>query len=303
MELDIFNPDSLKIGDIILFDLFADQNNQMKLIASNGDIFDDNLELKLKNLEPIFIKKADNFELTKSTLKLHIRQNKDSTLNSLELLYMVSSKFYEKFYNSSDDKIDMECVNSIVSSILLLLRYNDKFSNEAMNYFVKEHTLSTHSLQVCIYSLRLGMLLKLDENDLILLGIASFLHDIGYKKLPFDPIEKDNKLNDEEFSIMKKHTLYGVEILEKNNIKNPLILNGIKNHHERCNGSGYPNGLKNNKIDSLSSIIAICDTFEALTNSRKHYKQRYKTFQALKLMLESSEFNVAYLKTAIASLK
>lgn len=300
-DFEIFSLDSLKIGDSILYDLYISIDGSLKLVSHSLALLDEDLKSKLNQHKALYIKKDEKLTINKNNIKHLIRQKKDNTKEALEVLYGVSDLFFDKFYKDKDDKLDVECMKSIVSSTILLLRYNERFINETMAFFIKEHTLSSHSLQVCIYSLRLGMLLKLSEEELVLLGIASLVHDIGYKKLPFDAIEKNEIFSDEEFELMKDHTNTAVDILLKNGIKNKTILDGVKNHHERYDGSGYPNALEKHQIDKCSSIIAISDTFEALTNHRS-YKKKLETFKALKLMVQDEKYNKSYLKVAIASL-
>lgn len=301
-EFKTFSLNGSKIGDTILNDIYAKNNDGIKLVATNGASYSQELIEKLKTYTTLLIKEDDYLEINKENLKVLIRQNKDNTSNSLEVLYKISDLFFDKFLISSEDKIELDCAKSIVASTILLLKYNDKFLQEAMSLFTKEHTLSTHSLQVCIYSLKLGLLLHLNDEELIILGLAAFLHDVGYKKLTFNPISKKNILTQNELKELHAHPIFSIEILYKNGIKEPLILNAVKNHHERYDGSGYPHKLTKEKIDKLSAIIAICDTFEAMT-SHRNYKKKIATFEALRIMLQDGLFNQSYLRVAITSLK
>jgi hypothetical protein len=103
------------------------------------------------------------------------------------------------------------------------------------------------------------------------LYIAGMLHDIGKIGIPEAILNKKGRLTEEEFNIMKKHTLKGVEILK------PLAefrdcMDGVKYHHERYDGKGYPEGLKGDEIPLIAAIIAAADTFDAITTDRPYRK-------------------------------
>lgn len=103
------------------------------------------------------------------------------------------------------------------------------------------------------------------------LYIASILHDIGKIGIPEALLNKTNRLTDEEFELMKKHSVFGVEILKPlSELKESL--NGVKYHHERYDGTGYPEGLKGDEIPLIATIIAVADTFDAMITDRPYRK-------------------------------
>ena len=103
------------------------------------------------------------------------------------------------------------------------------------------------------------------------LYIASLLHDIGKIGIPEDILKKKGKLTPEEFLIMREHTLRGAEIL-KPITEFEECLKGVKYHHERYDGTGYPEGLKGEEIPLSAAIIAVADTFDAMTTDRSYRK-------------------------------
>lgn len=103
------------------------------------------------------------------------------------------------------------------------------------------------------------------------LYVAGLLHDIGKIAIPEAILNKTGKLTPEEFDIMKQHTLRGVEILQPlSELKDSL--DGVKYHHERYDGKGYPDGLKGDEIPMVAAIIAVADTFDAMTSDRPYRK-------------------------------
>ena len=121
-------------------------------------------------------------------------------------------------------------------------------------------------------------------NDLIL---ASHLHDIGTVAIPDAVMMKQGKLNEEERELIKKHVLIGEEICKPMQNRRG-IAQIIRHHHERWDGSGYPDGLIGESIPKLAQIFQILDIYEALTSQRP-YKQAYSPQEALKIIKEEAE--------------
>ena len=141
----------------------------------------------------------------------------------------------------------------------------------------------THSINVTIYALSLGAFLNFKPNELSVLGEAALLHDLGKSKIDPAIINKDGKLTDEEFKEMKKHPELGYGIGLKLGIKNRQVLEGIRLHHEKMDGTGYPFKMRGESIPYYARIIGICDIFDAMT-SRRSYKKPMTSFEALLLM-------------------
>lgn len=124
-----------------------------------------------------------------------------------------------------------------------------------------------HSVNVALICYVFGKWLDFSDEDLNLLTLCGILHDIGKLKIPDKIIGKPDKLTNEEYKIVKTHTLEGYNILK------PLPLNEhIKNaalmHHERCDGTGYPLGLTGDRIDKFAKIVSIADVYDAMTSAR-----------------------------------
>ena len=126
-----------------------------------------------------------------------------------------------------------------------------------------------HTKRVMDYSLIIARSLKLPEKDMSRLKLASILHDIGKIGVRDDILLCQRKLTDEEFEAIKKHPLYGEEILLPIKYMKESIP-GIKYHHERYDGKGYPDGLKGDAIDVIARIIAVADSFDAMTSNRPY---------------------------------
>lgn len=124
-----------------------------------------------------------------------------------------------------------------------------------------------HSINVALISNILGRWLGFSEEDMKILTVAGLLHDIGKSKIPESILNKPGKLSVSEFEIIKNHPIYGHNLLKKRGL-DKRITNATLQHHERCDGSGYPNGLKATEIDDFAKIVAIADVYDAMTASR-----------------------------------
>ncbi len=128
-----------------------------------------------------------------------------------------------------------------------------------------------HTKRVTTYSLAIGEQLSLEPDEMRLLKLAAILHDIGKIGVEDRILRKTDKLNEEEYDQMKQHTLMGAEII--GHIKQLHgIIPGLKYHHEKLDGKGYPEGLANDYIPLIAKIVAVADTFDAMTSDRPYRK-------------------------------
>ncbi|WP_455220746.1 HD-GYP domain-containing protein [Kaarinaea lacus] len=144
----------------------------------------------------------------------------------------------------------------------------------------RDEYTSIHSLNVCILSLFFGRSLGMNTQQLNELGLGALLHDIGKLRVPLEILNKPDRLTDEEYEVIKRHTLLGFDLLKNtdNISKDSLVV--IKNHHERVDGHGYPDGLQSFSIDLYSRIVKIVDVYDAVT-SKRVYNQNVTPYHAL----------------------
>ena len=133
----------------------------------------------------------------------------------------------------------------------------------------KDHTTHDHLQRVQIYALELGKKMELNEDQLQALRAASILHDIGKLAVPEHIISKPGKLTAEEFEKMKIHPVVGAEILAR--VQFPYdVVPIVRAHHERWNGTGYPDGLKGEEIPIGARILSVVDCLDALASDRQY---------------------------------
>ena len=153
----------------------------------------------------------------------------------------------------------------------------------------KDPETNAHTQRVAYYCKLLARVYGLDENLQDIIFYASPFHDLGKIGIPDKILLKPGKLDDDEFSIMKNHAKIGYEILKGSKSKY-LKAGGViaYNHHEKYDGTGYPNGLKGENIPIFGRITAIADVFDALTSSRP-YKKAWSLEEAFDFLIREKE--------------
>ena len=131
----------------------------------------------------------------------------------------------------------------------------------------RDDNTSSHSLNVTKYSMLLGEKLGLDEEKLRALSQGALLHDLGKIGIPDDILKKPGYLDESEFEVIKKHPLLTSDILDTLETSDHFAAIA-RSHHERWDGSGYPDGLNGEDIPLLARIVAIADAWDAMTSNR-----------------------------------
>ncbi|CAI6082165.1 HD-GYP domain-containing protein [Cohnella sp. JJ-181] len=130
-----------------------------------------------------------------------------------------------------------------------------------------------HSVQVGMLCFYMAKWLDWSEDDQIRMGMAGFLHDIGKSRLPEDIIKKSGKLTDEEFEEIKKHPLHSYQILTDSYADADIAVAALQ-HHERRDGTGYPERLRDESIQPMSRVVAIADIYSAMSSDRVYQQKR-----------------------------
>ena len=159
-----------------------------------------------------------------------------------------------------------------------------------------------HSERVAAFGVRLGRYLGLDAKTLAVIELSALLHDVGKIGVPDAILNKPGKLTESEFKEMRMHPVHGARILSKiQNEKISNLLPGVKYHHERWDGKGYPEGLKGEEIPLLGRVLGVADFLDALTSTRS-YREGCLTLDEAVLMvqdLSGQAFDPAVAKAAV----
>ena len=151
-----------------------------------------------------------------------------------------------------------------------------------------------HSLNVAILCHEFANWMHMPEEEQDILTLAGLLHDVGKMGILGKIIKKAGLLTDEEYELIKQHPQKGYDFLKKHPL-DERIMNAALMHHERCDGSGYPQGLKADEIDDFAKIVAIADYYDALTSARV-YREPHCPFEVFRMLQqERDKFDSTYL--------
>ncbi|MCX8058260.1 MAG: HD domain-containing protein [Spirochaetes bacterium] len=198
-------------------------------------------------------------------------------------------------------------ISITIENIFLYKKINDTYLQTTLALAsaieAKDPYTKGHSQRVTNFSLLIGKLLKLSREDLKIIRLASILHDVGKIGIPENIILKKGPLNDQEFNIMKRHPIIGYNIVKEiEYLKKGLPF--ILSHHEKIDGSGYPMGLKGDKLPLFAKIGAVADSFDAMVSDRP-YRKGLSFEDAAKELKENigKKFDKLIVETFIKGLK
>lgn len=180
-----------------------------------------------------------------------------------------------------------EIVNKVTNNLSLL---SDLLSSVMSTHIVGKSYFHVHSLNVMILSIYFGQALEYDRQTLAELGISALLHDIGMISVPAEIFMKHGKLNAQEMSLVKEHAKRGAEMVKGIEGINERIVEGIFYHHEREDGSGYHQRKNGEQISEFARVIALADSYEALTHPRLFRKALPPDKAMEKILSEGKDF-------------
>lgn len=198
----------------------------------------------------------------------------DKTKNILS-----NARFGKKIVVNEIGEIANEMIDEIVKSNNILGRL--RLIEEDNDYTFQ------HSLDVSMLAVMIGKWLGYSSIELKQISLAGLFHDIGKVKISNDIMYKPCKLTESEFELVKKHTIFGYSILDETIGISKNIAYAALQHHEREDGSGYPLGVKSEKIHEYAKIVAVCDIFDAMTTKRV-YKDKQSPFLVAEHIISSS---------------
>lgn len=259
-------------GMKIAEDIYTNDNN---LIISKETYLTDNIITRLEfySVEELLIVSDDKIIAVESE---HVEQTyftrikRSESFQRFHKAYTNSiSNLKDNFNNIASNEVNPD-VDFLLSEVNNILRHSDtNIDLFHMLHCIRHYDDTTyiHSLNVSLICNIMGRWLNLDKNQLKTITICGLLHDIGKLMIPSEIIKKPAELTDDEFRAIKEHPIEGYRLLRDSDLDSQIKCS-ILMHHERCDGSGYPYGLKKDKIDSYAKLVAIADVYDAMTSAR-----------------------------------
>lgn len=274
---------SLNASEAIPFDLYILINNKQIHYLRAGD------HLTSDKLDKFGSKAPDSFYLKsedRAAYKKYVHEQLNSkSLNPKQKAIMLresSLTLVEELFESPDIKRALEESKEIIAEFVSFMSEEPDAMAHLIGLSSHDFYTYTHSLDVGIYSLGLAQVAKFSQAELREMGEGALFHDIGKRHVSVDIICKDGPLDDVEWAQMKRHPEYGLQLLNDHNVSDAIKACCFE-HHESVAGNGYPQNLSAKEIHPMAKIVALTDTFDALTTQRS-YNKPMKPTQALEFM-------------------
>ena len=191
-------------------------------------------------------------------------------------------------FNNPDSEGFLEATNAVADDLMTAMVENDAVAVDVNALKVCDEYTFKHSVDVGSIAMVIGKTMNLPRENIREIGVAGLLHDLGKSKIPNEILNKPGRLTDEEFAVMKKHSLYGYEmIMDKPGLSQNIKL-GVLQHHEKMGGNGYPMGVAGSKIGLIGRILSVADVYDALVTERP-YKSAFSPRDAVEMIMAMSK--------------
>lgn len=258
------------------------------LLLRSGEVITEKILERLKNLG-----KEDNCVRTYEESYHEIMENEKMPLEIRQRIvedrfgYTELKKSVENFLDivAHAAKAEYEMVESVMEEVarkVRVMNYYDFFRCINVPRGLDEN-MQRHSLNVAFLNGMMGYWMQLPSEEIRILVMAGLLHDIGKTQIPEEILGASRKLTVEEYEVMKQHPVYSYEFLDER--FGDAVRDAVRHHHEKLDGSGYPDGISGNAISKFARITSICDVYDALVSARS-YKEARLPFDILAEMKE-----------------
>ncbi len=242
-------------------------------------------EMRVKeNLIPrqLYLKKTDKAKGMRDVQKAFNKQLKyDIKSNNLQNVKTTVVQLVDEMFSEPSSGV-LEGLSSTVNIIVGEYTNDPEIIKNFWQISDKDYTTAMHSVNVMALAIRYAISQRYNKIKTKLLGLCALLHDVGKTKTDQEILKAPRKLSDEEFAKIKSHPTQGYNLLKRCKFSNSEVKLTALQHHEKLDGSGYPNGLTH--LSEFSRIISILDCFEALTNDDRPYRDSMIPFKALDLI-------------------
>lgn len=233
------------------------------------------------------VEAAGEDEVVSAKAQKKIDQLKVADRTKVKLTESVKKRVQEGIsylYSNTNAEDFADASKSIASDLLKAIDDNDALAVDIGMLKVSDEYTFKHSVDVATMSMVVAKKMGLSETEVYDIGVAGLLHDIGKSKIPNEILNKPGRLTDEEFSVMKQHSVMGYNILKDNAGLKDTIKYAVLQHHEKINGQGYPMGIDGSKMSPFAKILAVVDIYDALVTERP-YKAAFSQRDAVEMLM------------------
>jgi len=238
-----------------------------KLVGEDVELTSGMIErLKQSGISYLYVKDkvADDINV-EEPIPMEVRIEAVQTIQSI---FTTIQAGYQKGERLVSPRVKVDQFRNVFSNLLKAIKESQRTLSLLTEIHNKDSYVFSHSLNVAIYTIALGVKKGYNDQQLADLGMGALLHDIGKMLIPPAILHKPGKLTEEEFMVVQKHPEYGFDLLKKEFEISYLSAHCAFQHHERWDGLGYPRGLKGEEIHPYARLMAVCDVFDAMTSHR-----------------------------------
>lgn len=287
-------PDALEVGYILDEDVYENR----VLLIRKGQVVTDHIKELLQTRKTVKIVR----HVPEESVYLEKDLSDDRIVRLNEQVKTRIKEDVTKLFDDIESDSNASLAQNISDTIV-----NDVLKKDGVGLNLDELKVSDeytfkHSVDVAAGSIILAKYLGLGADNIRDIGTAGVLHDIGKIMIPNEILNKNGKLTDKEFAVIKNHPVYGYQMLSKNQSIAEPIRRAVLYHHEKFCGGGYPSGLKGNEIPLYARVLSVIDVFDALVTERPYHKA-YSVADTLEIMYTMySQFDVEVFQAFLKSL-
>lgn len=218
--------------------------------------------------------------------KLHTEDPSKVTLSASVRARVAEGIQY--IYNNAESEGLADATDSITNDLMDAIENNDAVAIDINALKTSDEYTFKHSVDVATISMILAKQQGLSKQEIYEIGVTGLLHDVGKTKVPLEILNKPGKLDDDEFAVMKQHTVFGYRMIQNRKEFGEPICLGVLQHHEKINGRGYPVGCNASQICPYAKILSVADIYDALVTERP-YKKAFSQRDAVEMIMSMTE--------------
>ena len=268
---------------------------------------EDRIRLQESWVVELFVTEADETKFRhyiESNLSAILLDKAKDSEEKASLAYYCSRGVVADLFDDPRSGESIRRSQALVQNMAEFMLQDESSLSNLMRLMSFDYDTYTHSVNVFVFCLSLAQHRGIKNIEALReLGEGALLHDIGKCRLDPELVAYKGVYTKEQFEQMKLHTVYGYELLEEQKCFSPITLSIVRSHHEKVNGTGYPDGLKGDQINPFIRICAIAEIFDSLTTQRP-YRKASKSFNALEMMKDEiqEEIDPDYFKAFVKML-
>lgn len=282
------NRDGIELGRITSEDLFSRDGS---LLVKGGTIISYELLSKLKKHKVNYVDMLTEISVAHKAPDIISKEDMSDSIGTVKTVFdsVVSPDTVSS--ESAIPADNVELVKKVVSSLIALLDSSEELLYRITEVISADEYTYRHSVNVTILTILTSKAMGYTESEIEEIALGALLHDIGKALVPSELLKKKGRLTDEEQLIMKDHPELGYQLVKEMDTIPESVKQIIRMHHEKMDGSGYPNGKKGLDIPKHVRLITVCDMYDAMTTTRS-YRKKMPLHTALEILMKDAVYKI-----------